>query len=75
MSETNGTEPEKPEPRVKGRFALFDTPDGGVVIAYRADGSDKDDHIQFPGKVLRFAKAFQEGKLSNPIEMMKAMQE
>jgi hypothetical protein len=75
MSETNGQAQDKPEPRVKGRFALFDTPDGGIVIAYRPDDSDKDEHIQFPGKVLRFAKAFQEGKLTNPMEMMKAMQE
>jgi hypothetical protein len=75
LSETNGQAQTKPEPRVKGRFALFDTPDGGVVIAYRPDGGEKDEHIQFPGKVLRFAKAFSEGKLSNPVDMMKAMQD
>jgi hypothetical protein len=66
---------EKPEPRVKGRFALFDTPDGGIHIAYRPEGSDKDEHFQLPGKVMKFAQAFSEGKLTNPMEMIRMMQE
>ncbi len=60
-------------PRVKGKFALFDTPDGGIHVAYRPDGADADEHIEVPGHVMKIAKMFGEGKITNPMEMIKLL--
>jgi len=59
-------------PRVRGKFALFDTDDGGLHIAYRPEGQDTDEHFHVPGHVLKMAKMFSEGDMS-PMEMMKNM--
>lgn len=59
-------------PRVRGKFALFDTPDGGLHVAYRPDGQDTDQHFQVPGHILKMAKLLSEGKI-NPIEMLKQL--
>lgn len=61
-----------PVPRAKGRFSLFDLPDGGLMVAYRLDEEDEDRHMQIPGMVIRMAKLHAEGKL-NPMELVKAL--
>lgn len=60
-----------PEPRIKGRFNLYDTPDGGLHIAYQQDGSEETEHLELPGKLLKLAEMMGKGKL-NPVEMFKA---
>lgn len=44
-----------PVPFIKGKFAIFETPDGGLHIAYRADGADEDKHIALPAAMVKMA--------------------
>lgn len=61
------------EPVMSGRFSLYQTPEGGVHIAYKADGDDTETrHVEIPGFIAKAAKAAAEGKL-NPIQMAKVM--
>jgi hypothetical protein len=61
-----------PEPTIKGRFNLWDTPEGGFHIAYIADGTDETRHLEIPGMVVRVARMAAEGKLS-PAKAMREM--
>lgn len=63
-----------PEPRIRGRFALYDLPEGGIHVAWIPEGAPDEDtqHIEIPGMVLQLAKAASEGKL-NPADMVKHM--
>lgn len=61
-----------PEPAMKGRFTLYDTPEGGYHIAYQADGDAETRHLEIPGMVIRMARASAEGKL-NPLQAMRQL--
>lgn len=61
-----------PEPWLKGRFTLYETPDGGTHIAYIADGEDETRHIEIPGFIVKNARDFAAGKL-NPFTVIKEM--
>lgn len=37
-----------PEPFLKGRFNLFETPIGGFHLSYRVDGEEEDRHMEIP---------------------------
>jgi hypothetical protein len=58
------TEIEQPKAVMKGRFNLFETPDGGYHIAYqkdeefRSEGEPEIMHIEVPGFVINGAKMF-----------------
>lgn len=60
------------DPKMKGRFALYDTPDGGFHIAYQQDDSEKVEHIEVPGKIIKMAQMLESGGM-NPAKMLKAM--
>jgi hypothetical protein len=55
-------EVQAPEPAMKGRFNLFETPDGGIHIAYTKDEEYKQEgepeilHIDVPGFVINAAR-------------------
>lgn len=60
MSEQPETQSETsapPEPMMKGRFCLYETPDGGFLLAYRLDGEDQDQQVHIPGFAVKMAKA------------------
>lgn len=61
-----------PEPFLKGRFSLYETPDGGMHIAYLADGDTETRHMELPAFLMRNARALAEGKL-NPLSFVKDM--
>ena len=63
-----------PEPRIRGRFSLYDLPDGGIHIAWLPVGMEESEtqHIEIPGQVLKVAKLASEGKL-NPMQLAKEM--
>lgn len=44
-----------PVPLIQGSFALFRTPDGGAVVAWRAKGSDEDKRFMIPGFIIAMA--------------------
>jgi hypothetical protein len=64
---------EIPDPILKGRFNLWETPDGGFHIAYVPDGDKTTHHFDIPGMVVRMAKMSAEGKL-NPLKALKELQ-
>ena len=62
-----------PEPILKGRFNLYETPDGGFHIAYIADDdTDNTRHLEIPAMVIRMARMSAEGKL-NPLQALKGL--
>lgn len=61
-----------PEPMIKGRFTVYETPDGGYHIAYVADGQEETRHMEIPAMIIRLAKAGADGKV-NPLQMMREM--
>ena len=75
-----------PEPKMQGRFNLYDTPDGGLHISYQEDPTylpeyDNDptavikhevQHIDVPGKLLAIAKMLENGSM-NPMQAFSKM--
>lgn len=59
-----------PEPFLKGRFNMWETPEGGYHIAYVPDDSAETRHLEIPGMVVRMGKLASEGKL-NPVKAMR----
>lgn len=59
------------EPVLKGRFTLYETPDGGYHVAYLPDDSTETRHLEIPGALVNLAKMGAEGKLS-PLAMARA---
>lgn len=59
-----------PEPFLKGRFTLYETPDGGMHIAYLPDGDTETRHMEVPAFVIQNGRALAEGKL-NPFKAIK----
>jgi hypothetical protein len=54
-----------PEPLLKGRFNLYETPDGGFHLAYVPDGDGEEArHLEIPAFAVKMAKASAEGRLS-----------
>lgn len=62
-----------PKPRFKGRFSVYDTEGGGIHIAWIPDGIPESEtqHIDLPGPIVSVIKQVGEGKLKNPMEIMK----
>lgn len=57
----------------KGLYSVYKTPEGGLHIAFRPDGADKDQHLEIPGKMMLMMIAASEGK--GPLGMLRgAMQ-
>jgi hypothetical protein len=59
---------------MNGKFSLYETPEGGLHVAYVPDGDQDDEpkHLEIPAMVVKMAKASAEGKLS-PLAMMRQM--
>ena len=60
------------EPTMRGRYTMYDLPDGGLHIAYTVEeepGSEPR-HLEIPGMVVRMARAAAEGRL-NPVKAMR----
>ena len=57
-----------PEPMVKGKFAIYETPGGGVHLVFQADGVPEPQHMEFPPRLV---KMFARG--GNPLAMLKGM--
>lgn len=61
----------QPEPILKGRFTLYETPDGGYHVAFLPDGMEETRHLEVPGPLVSLAKMGAEGRLS-PLAMARA---
>lgn len=62
-----------PEPLMKGTFAIYPLPDGGRVIAYRAEGEAESQQIPIPAVIMRLWEAQARGEKVTPMQMMKAV--
>lgn len=54
----NPTQPQAettPDAVIKGRFALYETPDGGYHLTYQPDGEPDAKHVQIPGFYVKMA--------------------
>lgn len=58
-----------PEPFLKGRFNLYETPDGGYHLSYLPDGETETRHMEIPGKAVKFAESMANAKL-NPFKFL-----
>lgn len=61
-----------PEPILKGTFAIYALPDGGRLIAYRADGEETTQHIPIPALVMKLWERQMNGETINPMQAFKA---
>lgn len=57
-----------PEPIMKGRFNLFETPQGGFHISYMRDGEEEMRHLEIPPIVAKVMK----GEM-NPMTALRKM--
>ena len=63
--------PSEPQPVLRGKFSVYETPDGGYHIAYITDGQEDTNHLQIPGSALRMAAKLSGSK--NPLAAFSAM--
>lgn len=60
-----------PEPIIKGRFALYETADGGYHLSYTPDGVEAAEHVNIPGMYVKLAmKQYGKGGLRRLLGMM-----
>jgi hypothetical protein len=65
-------QPETPQPKLllKGKFGIFETPEGGVHLVFKLEGQEDDKHMEFTPFMLKaMAMAFP-GK-GNPLDMLR----
>lgn len=57
---------------MNGKFSLYETPEGGMHIAYDPEGDTETRHLEIPAMVVKMARMSAEGKL-NPLQAFKMM--
>jgi hypothetical protein len=60
----------EPQAFIRGRFSIYETPDGGFHIAAIFDGEDETRHTEIPGAMLKMAGMLGGG---NPLSMLRSM--
>lgn len=71
MSEPNA-EVALPEPvlLLKGKFGIFETPEGGIHLVFKLEGQDEDKHMEFTPFMLKAMQMAFPGK-GNPLQMLR----
>lgn len=66
---------DKPTMIGKGRYAIFETPEGNGVISYRPDGENQDQHQVIPSGIWQFLMKAMRGEAVdlNPMTIMKLL--
>ncbi len=58
---------------MNGKFSLYETPEGGLHIAYSPEGEEEETkHLEIPAMVVKMARMSAEGKL-NPLQAFRMM--
>lgn len=57
MTIEQASEAAQPQALARGRFALYETPDGGMHISVRLDQEDEDRHVNIPRRMVKLAAA------------------
>lgn len=55
IAEENEKPSEKPVAFMKGKFAIYETPEGGLHIAYLVEGTEETRHIALPAAAIKMA--------------------
>jgi hypothetical protein len=56
---------------MKGRFNLFDTPDGGIHISYILDDTEETLHIDIPAQAVQVARMMEQNQGMSPKTLIK----
>jgi hypothetical protein len=76
-SETLADRPAPPKPELlgKGRYSIYQAPNGDGVISYRPDGDDFDQRQVVPAKLWGMILGVLSGQVKdlNPMELMKML--
>lgn len=66
------TEVALPEPvlLLKGKFGIFETPEGGIHLVFKLEGQDEDKHMEFTPFMLKAMQMAFPGK-GNPLQMLR----
>lgn len=64
-----------PAPLAKGRYALYELPNGDGLLAYRPEPEEEDRHQVIPGGIWKILMSLARGEKPeiNPMLLMKAM--
>ena len=83
MTDNGGQEPSAPEPAERGRYAIYETPDGGLLINRTVNlcedclnhgcGESADPVGPIPGSLVAMARAAAAGKMKLPAAMKQMM--
>ena len=59
----------------RGRYSIYQTPEGDGVVVYRADGTDADEHQVVPAKFWTVLMGILSGEIKNlnPMDLMKVL--
>lgn len=68
MAEQNGN----PVVLARGRFALFQTPNGGLHLSILYDGDEQEKHMELPPAMLKMMRMAVPG-MGDPIKILRNM--
>jgi hypothetical protein len=65
----------KPQLLGRGRYAIYQTPEGDGVVVYRADGTSTDESQVVPARFWAMLMKILSGEISSlsPVELMKTL--
>ena len=65
----------KPEILGKGKYAIYQTPEGDGVISYRPEGDEEDQHQVIPARFWSILMKILSGEITdlNPMSVMKML--
>jgi hypothetical protein len=62
-----------PTPFLRGRFALYELPDGGMLLAYRPEGEETDRHLTVPAIAVAAGREMAAGGGMGPAGMFNTL--
>ena len=77
MAKTKTAPPAEGKPLLlgRGRYAIYQTPEGDGVVVYRADGTTEDEQQVVPAKFWTVLMGILSGEIKNlnPMDLMKVL--
>lgn len=55
------------------RGKVYETPAGGIHVAYHVEGAAEDSHIEIPAAAVRMARAMQNGNAPGPLAVLRGL--
>lgn len=70
MSESTEIQAAAPQALIKGKFGIFETPEGGVHLVFQIEGQEGDKHMEFSPVMLKAMRMAFPGK-GDPLQMLR----